>query len=201
MYDALTARYTFSCPLHGESKVRLSAFRALERLPGAVHPAVFSVRFCCSCGEDHAGLVAHDELDWLPLGLDSGLFLNLMTAKLEAAALELGARAAAQIQGGEWPWSFFCYPEERPRPVFPSSFFLLAPGASRDALAVAVRCPACSRISVNLVSQQHLDLPFHNDRRVGVLEHVFPADLRATLEEFRAELHASTFDARRLDLE
>ncbi len=201
MYDALTARYTFSCPAHGESKVRLSAFRTLERLPGAAHPAVYSVRFSCPCGEDHVGLVAHDELDWLPLGLDSGVFLNLMTARIEAAALELGDRAATLIQKGEWPWSFFCYPEERPRPVFPSSFFLLSPGASRDACAVAVRCPACARVSVNLVSPHHLDLPFHNDRQVGVLEQVFPADTATTVEEFHAELHSASFDARRLHLQ
>jgi hypothetical protein len=32
MYDALTTRYTFSCPTRGETRVRLSAFRALDRL-------------------------------------------------------------------------------------------------------------------------------------------------------------------------
>ena len=41
MYDALTTRYTFACPERGETRVRLSAFRALDRLPGTGHPAVF----------------------------------------------------------------------------------------------------------------------------------------------------------------
>ena len=128
MYDQLTTRYTFACPQRGETRVTLSDFRELERLPGAAHPAVFRVRFACSCGEEHPGLVTHEELDWAPLGLETGIsFLNLMTARLEALESELGEFAAQQIGAGEWPWSFFCYPENRPRPVFPSSFFLLAP--------------------------------------------------------------------------
>ena len=45
MYDALTGLYTLACPARGETKVRLSAFRRLERLPGAAHPAVYRVEF------------------------------------------------------------------------------------------------------------------------------------------------------------
>ena len=80
----------------------------------------------------------------------------------------------------------------------PSFFFLLTPGDG--ALGVAVRCPACRRLSVNLVSHEHVDLPFHNDRQVGVVEHLFRDDALATLEDFRTELWSSTFDAHRLDL-
>ena len=200
MYDALRTRYTFSCPARGEASVTLSAFRELERLPGAAHPAVFRVRFACACGVDHTGLVSHDELDWAPLGLAAGPFVNLMTARLDEVSAELGDLAARRIKAGEWPWSFFCYPESRPRPVFPSSFRLLAPGALRGSLALAVRCPACSSVSVNLVSRAHVDLPFHNDREIGVLEHVFAGDARRLLNEFRAELYSSSFDARRIAL-
>jgi hypothetical protein len=199
MYDPLTSRYTFACPSYGDSRVSLSAFRTLERLPGTAHPVVYQIRFACRCGDEHDGLVTHEELDWAPLGLEGGVFLNLMTAKLEPVAGELGEVAAAHIKAGEWPWSFFCYPEERPRPVFPSSFFLLAP--CDGSLGLAVRCPACQRTSVNLVSPEHVDVPFHNDREIGVVEHVFPDDVHATVEEFRAELWSATFDARRLDLE
>jgi len=199
MYDAMAGRYTFSCPRAGECRVSLSSFRTLERLPGAAHPVVYRVRFACSCGDEHDGLVSHDELDWAPLGLEGGVFLNLMTSRLEPVAAELGELAAARIGAGEWPWSFFCYPEERPRPVFPSAFMLLMPG--EGTLGLAVRCPACTRTSVNLVSREHVDVPFHNDREVGVVEHVFEGDVHATLEEFRAELWSSRFDARRLALE
>ncbi len=199
MYDPLTGRYAFACPTRGETHVLLSAFHSIEQLPGAAHPAVFCVRFDCSCGEEHDGLLTHDELDWAPLGLSGGEFLNLMTARLEPVGTELGELAALRIRKGEWPWSFFCYPEERPRPVFPSSFTLLTP--TDGTVGLAVRCPSCSRLSLNLVSHPHVDVPFHNDREIGVVEHVFAADALATLEEFQAELWSASFDARRLALE
>jgi hypothetical protein len=199
MYDALTSRFTFSCPTRGESRVALSSFRQLERLPGAAHPAVYRIRFACSCGEEHLGLVTHDELDWAPLGAGAGDFLDLMTSRRQAVASELLDLAARRIQAGHWPWSFFCYPEERPRPVFPSAFFVLAPGDG--SLGLAVRCPACARISVNLVSHSHVDLPFHHDAHVGVVEHVFSEDAVTTLDAFRAELYSASFDSRRLLLD
>ena len=201
MYDGLTARYTFSCPTRGESRVLLSAFRRLERLPGASHPAVFSVRFSCACGGEHDGLVADDDLDWAPLGLQDGVFLNLMTARLEAVAHELTDLAARRIQAGEWPWSFFCYAEGRPRPVFPSAFRLIAPPERHGSVGVAVRCPSCSSVSINLVSPQHVDLPFHNDTEIGVVEHVFAADAERVIDDFAGELYSASFDARRLALD
>src|SRR3954465_13386272 len=199
MYDALTGRFTFACPARGEARVTLSSFRQIERLPGAAHPAAYRGLFEGACGEEHDGLVTPDDLDWAPLGLEGGVFFNLMTATLDSVATEFGDTAARRIEAGEWPWSFFCYPEERPRPVFPSSFFLLAPGDG--SLGLAVRCPACLRTSVNLVSHEHVDVPFHNDREVGVVEHVFADDVHAAIEEFRTELWSARFDARRLALE
>jgi hypothetical protein len=199
MYDPLTGTFTFACPTLGDARVSLSAFRQLERLPGAAHPAVYRVRFECRCGDDHDGLVTHDDLDWAPIGGVEGRFLNLMTSRLEALAEELVDLSARRIESGEWPWSFFCYPEERPRPVFPSSFAMLAPGGR--ALGIAVRCPACASVSVNLVSHRHVDVPFHNDRRIGVVEHVFVDDIERSVEAFRAELDSARFDARRIDLQ
>lgn len=198
MYDALTTTYTLACPHRGEARVKLSSFRALDRLAGAEHPAVYRVVFACGCGEAHPALVSHDDLDWAPLGLQAGSFLNLMTDRLDDAGSELGALAAQRIGAGEWPWSFFCYLEERARPVYPSSFVLLAPGDRT--LGLAVRCPACSSLSVNLVTHEHVDLPFRNDRSVGVVEHVFSDDVLRTVEAFAAELHSARFDERRLDL-
>jgi hypothetical protein len=202
MYDALTSAYTFSCPTHGETRVRLSRFRRLDELPGAHHPAVYRVEFACGCGGEHPGLVTHEELDWAPLGVESETpFLNLMTSRLEAVGDELGALAASRIGAGEWPWSFFCWPEERPRPVFPSAFKLLAPSQQGDRVGLAVRCPVCGRVSVNLVSREHVDVPFVNDREVGVVEHLFAHDADAVLDEFREELYSASFDARRLTLD
>ena len=202
MYDALTTSYTFSCPLHGETRVRLSGFRRLEELPGSGRPAVFQVEFDCGCGGSHPGLVTHGELDWEPLGIDNRTsFVNLMTSHIEPAGAELGDVAAARIKAGEWPWSFFCWPEDRPRPVYPSAFKLLAPSSDGRRLGLAVRCPACGRVSVNLVSPAHVDVPFVNDREIGVVGHLFADDAAATVEAFCEELRSESFDARRLGLE
>lgn len=201
MYDALTTRYTFPCPAREEVAVPLSSFRRIERLAGTAHPAVYRVGFDCPCGDEHPALVAHDELDWAPLGFRTGRFLNLMTARLDAVEAELGDLSSRRIEAGDWPWSFFCYPEAQPRPVFPSSFLLLAPGGGLGRIGVGVRCPSCEQVSVNLVSHAHVDLPFHNDQAVGVVEHVFAADALRTLEAFRAELYSGAFDERRLLLD
>jgi len=197
VYDALTTRYSFSCPVRGETSVTLSSFRSLERLEGTAHPVVYRVTFACACGDEHPGLVSHDDLDWAPLGFGADRFFNLMTARLEPAESELGDLAARHIADGRWPWSFFCYPEDRPRPIFPSSFFLLA---AAERVAVAVRCPACTRVSVNLVSHTHVDLPFHNDPEIGVVPHVFTGDHDPIVSEFADFLGSGEFDARRLDL-
>ena len=196
MYDALTSRYAFSCPVRGETSVALSAFRSLEPLAGTSHPVVYRVTFSCPCGAEHPGLVTHDELDWAPLGFGAERFFNVMTARLEETSLELSDLAARRIQAGEWPWSFFCLPEERPRPVFPSSFFLISAGD--DTVGVAVRCPVCTQTSVNLVTRGHVDLPFHNDAEVGVVRHVFWEE--PIVDDFRAFLCSSEFDSRRLHL-
>ncbi|MGH3017567.1 MAG: hypothetical protein ACRDLU_04250 [Gaiellaceae bacterium] len=201
VYDVLRATYTFACPAREHTSVRLSSFREVERLPGAAHPAVFRVRFACGCGEEHDGLVAHDDLDWAPLGVgEEGAFLNLMTARPQRVGDELADLASRRISAGAWPWVLYCYPEGRPRPAFPSLFRLLAPKADREHVGVAVTCSSCGRLSVNLVSAEHVDVPFHHDAEVGVVEHVFPDDALRTLEEFRAELWSTEFDSRRLAL-
>jgi hypothetical protein len=198
MYDQLTGRYTFPCPRGGEVGVRLSRFRTVQRLPGAARPAVYQISFACDCGDEHDGLLSHDELDWAPLAGSDAAFLNLMTARLESAAAELLDLAAGQIRAGEWPWSFFCYPEERSRPVYPSAFRLL--GGGGEEVGLAIECPSCSHTSVNVVSREHVDVPFYNDRNVGVVEHVFPRDRALAVAAFREELDSSLFEARRRDL-
>ena len=140
MYDGLTGHYTFSCPAVGHVQVRLSAFRSLKRLPGASHPAVYRIVFACSCGGEHEGLVTHDDLDWAPLGASGAEFFNLMTARVESATGDLLDLAARRIGSGDWPWSFFCYPENRPQPVFPSAFLVLSPAADE-----ARRSPSAAR--------------------------------------------------------
>lgn len=200
MYDPLTTRYSFACPHGREAAVPLSSFRSLSRLPGPAHPPVYGVEFACGCGDEHRGLVSQDELDWAHLGTTADLtFRNLMTASDDPLAFELLDAAAVRIGAGEWPWSFFCFLEGRPRPVTPSAFALIAPGGRT--FGVAVQCPVCSSLSVNLVSRAHVDVPFWNDPKVGVVAHVFERDATRTLADFRAELDSARFDERRLDLE
>jgi hypothetical protein len=200
VYDALTTRYRFSCPVHGETSVLLSRFRRLEELPGPHHPAVFRVEFACGCGEEHPGLVSHDELDRAPLGLDEHTsFVNLMTSRRDTLGGELSELAALRIKAGDWPWSFFCAPENRPREAYPSAFLLLADGGRDGRVGLAVRCPVCGEVSLNVVSRAHVDVPFHNDREIGVLTGC-DLGVAATIEAFRAELYSASFDARRLDL-
>jgi hypothetical protein len=208
VYDPLTTTFSFSCPHGREARVPLSSFRELEALPGAAHPAVFRVLFGCRCGEEHHGLVSHDDLDCAPLGLAATTsFRNLMTSRDEPVAFELADLAAARIGAGEWPWSFFCLLEGRSRPMTPSALAFVAQGhglghgASDGAFGIAVRCPACAAVSVNLVTQAHVDVPFWNDARVGVVDHVFEADALRVVAEFRAELRSARFDEKRLDLE
>jgi hypothetical protein len=54
---------------------------------------------------------------------------------------------------------------------------------------------------VNLVSRDHLDVPFRNDAHIGVVDHVFPDDALRALDEFRSELLSARFDERRIHLD
>ena len=162
---------------------------------------VFRTRYEFSCperGEARVALSSFRRIEELPGAAHPAVYE--VSFDCGCGGRHPGDLAARKIQGGEWPWSFFCYPEERPRPVFPSAFRLLAPGSSSGSVGLAVRCPVCHSVSVNLVSADHVDLPFHNDVEIGVVEHVFPADAERAVEEFSDELYSARFDARRLSL-
>ena len=83
--------------------------------------------------------------------------------------------------------------------MFPSAFLVLA--GRGEEVGLAVRCPVCGSVSINLVSAEHLDVPFHNDREVGVVAHVFAHDAQRVVEEFVGELYSASFDSRRLTLQ
>jgi hypothetical protein len=85
--------------------------------------------------------------------------------------------------------------------VFPSAFLVLAPAGRGEEVGLAVRCPVCGSVSINLVSSQHLDVPFHNDREIGVVAHIFAADAGRVVDEFVDELYSASFDSRRLTLQ
>src|SRR5437868_13412561 len=93
MYDVLRASYRFHCPHRPPGQLRtvaLSRFRSIERLPGAAHPGVFRITYLCDCGDDHVGLVAHDDLDYGPMAATPVECGNLETVRPEPVA---GGRA------------------------------------------------------------------------------------------------------------
>ena len=170
-----------------------AAFRFQDRrAPAGLGPsvAVYEVRLL-PVRRRACRAVAHDELDWAPIGPTEERFFNIMTGRLEPAADELVEQAAGLIRRGFWPWCFFCYAEERPQPLFPSAFRLIAPDAGR--VVLAARCPACERTSVNVVSSDHVDVPFYSDREVGVVERIFPSDVEAGLLPLADELVGSNY--------
>jgi hypothetical protein len=192
MFDQLRNQYALRCPDRDEQAwVSVSAFRRIRRLRGATSPAVFRVEFDCTCGDVHETLVSHDRLDWEPLGTQSAeTFTNLLTGRRELVATELVELASRQLRQGRWPWTFWCHPESALRPGFPSSLRFVTPehdhGSER--LGVLVRCFACERHTVNIVSRDHLDVPWHNDARIAYVAQVFDRDRLEPEERFRHQL-------------
>jgi hypothetical protein len=182
--------------------VRLSAFRRLERLPGAAHPAVYRVVYDCACGEPHQGLVTHADLDYGPLAPVEIEFQNLLTGRSEPVGDELAELARSQVQRGNWPWRLYCSREARLKPVWPSSLTMVAPaGEPRDEfIGVAVTCPSCGEVSLNLVSGAHLDVPFYHDRVVRYVDRPFGDARDLTVDAFHHQLHSARFDAERADI-
>lgn len=193
MFDQLRNRYALRCPETGDQAwVPVSAFRTIRRLRGATRPAVFRVAFdCATCGGRHESLVSHDALDWEPLGTESAeTFTNLLTGRRELLATELVEQATDQLRRGNWPWSFWCHPESAMRPGFPSSLRFVTPEHDHgdDRVGVLVRCFTCARHTVNIVSREHLDVPWHNDRAIAYVAQVFDGDRLEPEERFRHQL-------------
>lgn len=192
MFDQLRNQYSLRCPTRDERAwVSVSAFRRIRRLRGATSPAVFRVEFDCACGDVHQTLVSHDRLDWAPLGTDSTeTFTNLLTGRRELVATELVEQATDHIRRGRWPWTFWCHPESALRPGFPSSLRFVTPEHDHgaDRVGVLVRCFSCARHTVNIVSCDHLDVPWHNDPHIAYVAQVFDGDQLAPEERFRHQL-------------
>lgn len=192
MFDQLRNRYSLRCPHSGEGTlVPVSGFRVVRRLRGAVTPAVFRVEFDCDCGDRHEALVSHDRLDWEPLGTESTeTWVDLVTGRRELVATELVEQATQQLRRGSWPWTFWCHPENAARPGFPSSLRFVTPehehGSER--VGVLVRCASCARHTVNIVTREHLDVPWHNDEAIAFVAQVFDGEHVSPEERFRHQL-------------
>src|SRR4051812_42033009 len=176
MYDAISASYRFHCPSGPEARgvaVRLSQFRRVERLDGPAHPAVYRVVWACGgCGQDHLGLVTHDELDYAPFAPqveERVSFWDPLTGRVGGnLRAELAQAAARRLRRRGRPWGFLGSAQERMRPGSPSA---LAWVAGREQLVgCAVRCATCGETSLTLVPRRPLDEPFFHDRVVHAVE-------------------------------
>jgi hypothetical protein len=199
MFDPITNRFRLSCPVHDRPvDVPLSRFRTVDRLPGPGHPPVHRVDFACSaCGGEHPALLPEHELDLRPLDPQAEAhFLNLQTGRLQTVAEEFQDLAQRQLRRGNWPWTFYCAAERAVRPGYPSGLRLLQPSDDRDLVGIAVRCATCSRISLNLVSERHLDQPFFHDPVLRYVDSSFDGRLE-TMARFREELWSGRFDEER----
>ena len=133
-----------------------------------------AVEFECGCGDEHPGLVSHDELDWAPLGLeDETPFLNLMTSRMEDDRDRARRARGDADQGGGVAVELLLLAGGAAAAGVPVGVPAARAGAASDRVGVAVRCPVCGKVSVNLVSRAHVDVPFVNDREVGVVGHLF----------------------------
>ena len=199
MFDPLRSRYRFVCPAAEQEQARpLSAFRTIERLPGAGHPAVYKVAYVCAvCGGEHPALLSEHALDCEPITpKDDVAFVNVLTGKRESVADELRDAAERHLRRGNWPWTFYCACEHEVRPGYPSQLTRLAPTDDNRELGVAVRCAVCEGVTINLVSQRHIDEPFFHDPLLRYVDRPL-APGAGTLERFQHELWSSTFDQER----
>lgn len=203
MFDQLRNQYSLRCPSHDEQVwVSVSAFRTIRRLRGATSPAVFRLQFDCPCGSRHETLLPHDELDWAPLGTGTAeTFTDLLTGRRELLATELAEQATDHLRRGRWPWTFWCHPESAVRPGFPSSLRFVTDEHEHgdERVGVLVRCFSCSRHTVNIVTRDHLDVPWHSDRRIAYVAQVFDRDELAPEERFRHQLHGGPARSEFLD--
>jgi hypothetical protein len=199
LYDPLRNRYRFTCPVESAADDRpLSAFRAIERLPGPGHPAVYRVHYVCAvCGDEHPALLSERELDCGPVSPSTDLeFVNILTGRSEPVADEITDAAERHLRRGNWPWTFYCACEHEVRPGYPSHLARLSPAEDARVVGVAVRCACCGGVSINLVSQRHLDEPFYHDRVLRFVDRPLPPGA-TSLERFSQELWGSAFDEER----
>ena len=199
MYDALTGRFTFPCPARGEARVTLVVLSPARAPSGrrASRPST-TCSSPVAAATNTTASSATTTSTGRPLGLQGGVFYNLMTAQLDGVAAELSDAAARRIQAGEWPWSFFCYPEDRPRPVFPrrSSCWRRATARSRARRSLPDVPPDVGEPRLRTSTST---CPSTTTRRSGWSSTSSATTSPVRIEDFRAELYSASFDTRRLE--
>ena len=63
-----------------------------------------------------------------------------------------------------------------------------------------MHCPSCGELSLNVVSEAHLDVPFYHDRVVRLIDRPFVDSRDLTVDDFHERLWSAGFDAERAKL-
>ena len=165
---------------------------SLERLPAACQRCIA----CCSSAGAVRSTLASSRTT-ISTGHHSVratdlTFRNLVTSHDDELSDGTHRHRCIANPGGEWPWSFYCCLE--------------GPAAAGDAFRFRGHRARARRIWRGRPVPglfRHVDqsrVPgarrpaVWNDRRIGVVEHVFRRDGLRTIDEFRAELHSARFD-------
>jgi hypothetical protein len=146
-YDTIQVGWSLACVEQARRiVVRLDAFRELEELPGAVHPALFRVAYRCpACRGRHLALIAGGDLDVAPLREPPPPYYDPLLGHMTWDGDAVSELWLQSIRRHRWPLVFQCCAERRAVPGWPSALRVLEPDREeRTSLyRVAYRCPSC----------------------------------------------------------
>jgi len=162
-FDAISGGWDAVCSESGSHGVlRLSAFRRLERLPGAARPPAHLVTYRChdGCGGHHTVLMSGEELDWRPISTGLPPHYDLMTGRMDQeldGGLGLWWRS---MRAGHWPVTLRCERHATPVPAWPSCLRALEPDDEHRVswLLVHYTCPLCERDGTQVMRPEALEL-------------------------------------------
>lgn len=148
MWDPLQSAWRLRCPeQENPPTVRLHDFRQIERLAGAVSPAVYRIRFDCDCGERHTALLTASELDLDPVTTPLPCHHDLLLGRTAWAADELERRWQDAIVRGTWPLRVRCPRNHAAQMAWPSLLRAIEP-LSGERAVIHYECPCCHRLAV-----------------------------------------------------
>ncbi len=162
-FDAIAGGWDAVCSASGDHGVlRLSAFRRVERLPGAGAPPAHLVTYRCAdgCGGHHTLLMSGEELDWSPIATALPAHFDLMTGRMAVEPDAGVERWWRSMRDGHWPVTLRCEHHDAPVPAWPSCLRALEPDDERDVrwLLVHWRCPLCERDGSQVMRPAALEL-------------------------------------------
>ena len=145
--------------------------------------------------------MSHADLDYGPLAPVEVEFRNLLTGRTEPVGDELAEVARSAGAARQLAVAAVLQPRGADEPGVAVQPGMVRPGGRpRRVVGVAMSCPGCGEVSLNLVSGAHLDVPFYHDRVVRYVDRPFGDARDLTVEGFHHQLHSARFDTERADL-